>query len=93
MGSIIENIKDVRGGSKSSTTKSDVKDISDEMIIHWNGPSLSECDSLIKQSLNYYFKGGDWHFKSKNIVDRFHKVSKVVSRIREEKSNFSFMAK
>ena len=44
MGSIIEHIKDVRGGSKSSTTKSDVKDISDELIIHWNGPSLPECD-------------------------------------------------
>ena len=48
-------------------------------------------DSLVKLTLNYYFKGGAWHFKSKNIVDRLHKVSNVVSRLRKEKSNLSFM--
>ena len=47
--------------------------------------------SLVKLTLNYYFKGGVWHFKSKNIVDRLHKVSNVVSRLRKEKSNLSFM--
>ena len=47
MGSIQEHIKNFRKGSKSSTTKSDVKDVIDELIIPWNGPSLPECGRLL----------------------------------------------
>ena len=67
MGSIIERIKDVRGGSKSSTNKRDVSDISDELLIHWNGPHITQCDSIVKQALNLHFKGGAWHFVKRDI--------------------------
>ena len=34
MGSVIEKIRNVRGGTKTSTNKKDTKDISDELVIH-----------------------------------------------------------
>ena len=90
MGSIIEQIKTVRGGSKTSTNKKDVKDISDELIIHWNGPHISKCDSVIKQTLNLHFKGRPWHFVSQDVRSKLYKVSAVVDRINATKPSLTF---
>lgn len=91
MGSIIERIKDVRGGSKSSTNKRDVSDISDELLIHWNGPHITQCDSIVKQALNMHFKGGAWHFVKRDIRSKMYKVSEVIDRVRSAKPRLAFM--
>jgi len=41
------NIKDVRGRSKTSTRKEDMKDISDEFVVYWNGSHINKCDSVV----------------------------------------------
>ena len=92
MGSIIEKIKDVRGGSKSSTNKKDVIDISDELKIHWNGPPLNKADSVVRQALNIHFQGRPWHFTATDVRSKMYKVSAVVDRINHDKPSLSFMA-
>ena len=88
MGSVIEKIQNVRGGTKTSTNK---KDISDELVIHWNGPHVNECDLIVKQALNAHFKGKLWHFISSDVCANMHKVSAVVDRINNSKSSRSVM--
>jgi hypothetical protein len=91
MGSIIEKIRQARGGSKSSTNRKDVDDISDELLIHWNGPPISNCDSIVRQALNIHFKGASWHFTATDVRARRHKVSAVVDRLNKTKSKLNFM--
>lgn len=91
MGSIIEMISKARGGSKTSTNQLDVKDISDELKVHWNGPHISRCEAVVKQALNLHFKGGRWHFVSQDVRAKLHKVSKVVDRINKTKPVLKFM--
>ena len=43
---------------EGASNKEDVKGISDELLVHWNGPLLNQCDSVVRQGLNVYFKGG-----------------------------------
>jgi hypothetical protein len=92
MGSIITKICSVRGGSKTSTNQSDVKDISDELIIHWNGPHISHCQGVVKQTLNVHFGGGAWHFVSEDVRAKLYTVSKVVDRINRTKEKLTFMS-
>lgn len=89
MGSIINKICHIRGGSKTSTNKQDVKDISDELIIQWNRPDISNCNSVVKQALiNLHFKGGNWHFLTMDVHSKLHRVSKVVDRLNQPNQNF-----
>jgi len=67
MGSVLEKIREVRGGSKTSTNKKDLKDMSDELIVRWNGPNISKCDSVVIPALNLHFKSGPWHFTSSDV--------------------------
>ena len=92
MGSVIEKIRNVRGGTKTSTNKKDIKDISDELVIHWNGPHISKCDGIVKQALNVHFKGKLWHFIFSDVRAKMPKVSAVVDRINNSKSSLSFMS-
>lgn len=92
MGSVIDHICTIRGGSKTSTNRRDIKDISDELKIHWNGPHITHSESLVKQSLKIYFKGGSWHFTTFDVYAKLHKVSKVVDRINATTPKLSFMA-
>ena len=92
MESVIKKIQNVRGGTKTSTNKKDIKDISDELVIHWNGPPISECDGIVKQALNVHFKRKLWHFISSDDRAKVHKVSAVVDRINNSNSSLSFMS-
>ncbi|KAJ8046271.1 hypothetical protein HOLleu_04890 [Holothuria leucospilota] len=67
MGSTIERIRAFCRGSLCSTNKNDIRDLSDELIIHWNGPLLNKCNNVVKQTLNLHFKGGLWHFSSRDV--------------------------
>ncbi len=65
--SIIEQIKDVQGGLKSSTNKEDVKGISDELLVNWNGQLLNQYDNVVMQGLNvgHFMKSGPGKLISK----------------------------
>jgi len=41
--------------------------MSDELTVHWNGPNISKCDSVVMQALNLNFKSGPWDFTSSNV--------------------------
>ena len=43
---------------EGASNKEDVKGISDELLVHWNGPLLNQCDSVVRQGLNGISKGG-----------------------------------
>ena len=91
MGSVVEKIQNVLGGMKTSMNKKDIKDISNELVIHWNKLHISECDDIVKQALNVHFKGKLWHFISSDVHTKMHKVSAVVDRMNNSKSSLSFM--
>ena len=91
MGSVVENIRQLRGGSKTSTNRRDVEDLSQELIIHWNGPHISHCDSLVSQALTIHFKGSAWHFNSTDVRSKLHKVSAVVDRLHKTTPKLNFM--
>ena len=91
MGSVIEIIKSVRGGSKSSTRQKDVRDISEELKIHWNWPPVNKCDGVVRQALNLHFKGQPWHFTATDARNKMNKVSQVVDRLNNEKPSLAFM--
>ncbi len=91
MGSVIEKIRQVRGGSKTSTNRKDVQDINDELVIHWNGPPINKCESIVRQALNIHFKGSRWHFIAKDVRAQLHRVSVVVDRINKTQSTLTFM--
>ena len=91
MGSVVENIRSTRGGSKSATNSQDVNDLSEELIVHWNGPPINRCDSVVKQALNIHFKGAPWHFHATDVRSRLHKVSSVVDRLKKTPAKLNFM--
>ena len=90
--SVIEKIQNVRGGTKTSMNKKDIKDISDELVIHWNRSHISECDGIVKQALNVHFKGKLWHFISSDVHTNMQKVSAEVDRINNSKAPMSFIS-
>ena len=81
----------MHGGSNTSTNKRDVKDISDELKIHWNGPHISNCEKIVNQALEIHFKGGPWHFMTFDVRSKLHRVSKVADKINATKPKLSFM--
>jgi len=91
MGSVLEKIHEVRGGSKTSTNKKNSKHMSDELIIHWNGLKISKYGSVVMQALNLHFKSGPWHLTSSNVQSQMHKVSIKVDRINCLKPALIFM--
>ena len=92
MGSVIEKIKSVRGAPTSSINKNDMAAISDELKIHWNGPPINMCSSVVRQRHNWHFNGKPWHFTATDIRAKFHKVSVVVDRLNNEKPPLPFMS-
>ena len=70
----------------------------DEMLIAENGQILVHADSIIRRSLNSYFRehnqsdGGKWHFlKVRSRVQENTDKRIVLERIKAEKSKLSFM--
>ena len=85
-------MKSVRGAPTSSINKNDMAAISDELKIHWNGPPINMCSSVVRQTLNWHFNGNPWHFIDIDIHAKFHKVSVVVDRLNNEKPPLPFMS-
>ena len=86
MGGVVEKICEVQGGSETSTNKKDLKYVTNEMIVCWNGPNISKYDSIVMQALNL-------RFSSNNVRSQMHKVSiAVVDRINQMKPALTFMS-
>ena len=52
MGSVIEMIRETRGGLKTSVCLADLEDNSNELICRWNGPPMNHCEKVVKAALN-----------------------------------------
>ena len=70
----------------------------EEMLIAENGPILVHADSIIRKSLNSYFRehnptdAGKWHFiKVRSRIQENTNKSLVMERMMAEKSKLSFM--
>ena len=65
-----------------------------EMEIAENGPLLVHADRLLKKAMEKYWRSvnqsGEWHFIRKKSEGLFIK-SKVIDRLKSEKSKLSFM--
>ena len=48
--------------------------ISVELNIHWNGPPINMCSSVVRQTLNWDFNGKPWHVNATDICAKFHSV-------------------
>ena len=63
----------------------------DLMEIASNGPGVSECQGLIEAAMNSYWGGKRWHFNRSSDIREVMKDSKVLQRLKKEKSNLPFM--
>ena len=64
-----------------------------EMEISENGPLLIHADKILKTAMDKYWSTteiGRWHFVSKGS-DNLKTTSKVVARLKKERSRLSFM--
>ena len=61
--------------------------INDVFEIVANGPSPANCDTIVENGLDKYFKGQQWHF----ITDRVFKKSETILRLEQQKSSLPFM--
>ena len=90
MGSVIENIRETRGGTKTSVNLDDVSDISNELICRWNGPPMNHCEGVVKAALNKHFAGVAWNFQTTDVRSKLWQVSKVIDRLNSEKPRLNF---
>ena len=69
----------------------------EEMIIAENGPILVRADPLIKRALDSHFKEhnsqqhGRWHFTMSENITTHIQESKVIKKLRNERSKLPFM--
>ena len=67
----------------------------EEMEISENGPLLIHADKLLLAAMNKYWKSngnGEWHFVKKGR-DNMFKQSKVLNKLKNQKSKLAFMDK
>ena len=68
----------------------DAISVSDEFMISQNGPVISKCDKIVERSLTKYFGGKNkWHFVKGDRA--LFKGSKVLNKIKNEKSHLAFI--
>ena len=50
-----------------------MKPLEEEVIIHWNGPSVPHCDDVVKETIDR-MHGSNWHFLRKTLASKlkFH---------------------
>ena len=67
----------------------------EEMEIAENGPLLIHADRILKRAMDKYWKDlnqiGEWHFVQKKFA-RLMVKSKVIDRLKAERSKFGFMS-
>ena len=83
MESIVSSYEYASDNRKGFTENS----INDVFEIVANGPSPANCDTIVENALDKYFKGQQWHF----ITDRVFKKSETILRLEQQKSSLPFM--
>ena len=72
----------------------DEENAEEEMEIAENGPLLVHADLILKKAMHRYWKdvsqNGEWHFVMMKSESLF-KASKIMDRLKSEKSKLSFM--
>ena len=61
------------------------------MEVATNGPLLVEADGLLDKAMRNYWKGQRWHFIKRCDIRDYNKNSKVISKLRKQKSKLPFM--
>ena len=62
-----------------------------EMEVATNGPLLVEADGLLDKAMRNYLKGWSWHLIKRCNIRDYNKNSKVICKLRKQKSKLSFM--
>ena len=65
--------------------------LEEEVIIHWNGPSVPHCDDVLKETIDR-MHGSNWHFLRKTLASKlkFHKISKAVDTFVKMQNHFTY---
>ena len=63
----------------------------DLMEISCNGPNLPECHDVVEKSMDRAWGGKKWHFNRTYDIREMFKDSKVLERMKKEKSALPFM--
>jgi hypothetical protein len=60
-----------------------LKHLDQEVIIAWNGPSIPQCDRIMKDTIDRMHGAGKWHFvrTARPSKLRFSKVSEAVDNL------------
>ena len=90
--SVVESIGSILPFRSQMHQQVPLETLDEEVIIQWNGPSISDSKGLIKKALDLKFESSNWNFVHVNPQARsaFAMVSKVVKTISDRKS-CSFM--
>ena len=62
----------------------------EEFEIAVNGPNLANSDGVIKEAMETYWKGGNWHFFRTTLVEKMGPPT-VMKRLISTKNNLPFM--
>ena len=68
-----------------------LKSLEDEVVIHWNGPSIAHCDEVVAETLSRMHGSSQWHFIRNNTGRpglKFHKISEAVDSLQRKSELF-----
>ena len=83
-----ENQFDSRRNTEEAATN-------EEFEIATNGPNISDCDSVVREAMDLYWKGEAWHFFRSSIIEKlktFKGDSQVMDRMMNVENKFPFMS-
>ena len=67
------------------------KGSNEEFQVAQNGPSIAMCDNIVKEAMDRYWKGNNWHFFKSDRTNIHSFGSKVLDKIKNTQSNLGFM--
>ena len=82
-----ENHFDSRRNTEEAATN-------EEFEIATNGPNIANCDGVVKEAMDNYWKGGAWHFFRTSVIEKvktYKGNSEVMDRMMNKQNNLPFM--
>ena len=64
--------------------------LNEEAFVAWNSPEIQHWDNVLREALNRYFGGKEWHFITSRVV-KVHPISQAVDSIQRMPPMFSMM--
>ena len=74
----------------SSERNADESVMEQELKVSLNGPTLNNCDAIVKEALDSHFKKR-WHFLTSSNLYAFQRQSPTINKLKNIKSKFPFM--